>query len=117
MLALEDQHRRIWALVGDLVAVASFFAWTSDDLSAIDMKSVAVEDLTFAEALHRNMLAGGREWVVGNSYSRGAVAAGRPQNQCRVYLEYPEFWDRLTIELWFRKTQVREGQSQEGIRY
>jgi hypothetical protein len=77
MLALGDQHRRTWRLLGDLVAVVSLFAWTSDYLFAIDSQSVAVEDLSFAEALHRNMLAGERECVVGNSYSR-VVAAGRP---------------------------------------
>jgi len=37
MLALADQHRRIWALLSDLVAVASLFAWTGDDLLAIDL--------------------------------------------------------------------------------
>lgn len=116
MLALGDQHRRTWGLLGDLVAVVSLFAWTSDDLFAIDSQSVAVEDLSFAEALHRNMLAGETGWVVGNSYSRGAVAAGRPQNQCRVYLRYPGFWDRLSFELWFRKTQVRGDWSQGEIR-
>jgi hypothetical protein len=116
MLALGDQHRRTWGLLGDLVAVVSLFAWTSDDLFAIDSQSVAVEDLSFAEALHRNMLAGETGWVVGNSYSRGAVAAGRPQNQCRVYLGYPGFWDRLSFELWFRKTQVRGYWSQGEIR-
>lgn len=69
MLALGDQQRRTWGLLGELVAVVSLFARTSDDLFAIDSQSVAVEDLSFAEALHRNMLAGEREWVVGNSYS------------------------------------------------
>lgn len=62
------------------------------------------------------MLAGRTEGVVGNSYSRGAVAAGRPQNQCRVYLGCPGLWNRLKIELWFRKTQARGLQSQEEIR-
>jgi hypothetical protein len=36
MLALGDQHTRIWALLGGLAAVVSLLACPSDDLFAID---------------------------------------------------------------------------------
>ena len=111
MLALRDEPGKSFELLKDSAdEPRRLGSGYTQDLCLIDSRFEAGStNLTKANCW--NILEGG--YVLEDENSREAVAAGRPQSQCRVYWGYPGYWDQLSIELGFRTTQVSKNQSRD----